>query len=352
MFHIIKIMEHTMRTLIHIVTISFFLIVWHTAYANYYPFILQVKPLICKNCTHPHDAIQSNLVQKLYASGIFAGSDNYQLPVANNTPSFNELTRTLLVTIVTHHKTTYKELTPYLKEKTEYTTYTITATIDSSSVTAEFTTTYETIPQQLEQTIVSIANDIITFYSSRRIPIIYKTPLALSLNSINLPPTYIKPSKSIKQYSTSGAGFEISAYITDSQLPWLSFIPSISWFTLTNTVATIKSWHSIGILLSTGYTIHLPLRLSLTPYIGAGYLVHFINGDTIHHYPPYSYSTATYYNPQCAFGVIVSLQLDPLLYFFITPSYTTFFESSRHSSYTSYAFGFAFPCTFTLYSAQ
>ena len=353
MFHIIKIIEHTMRTLIYIVSISFFLILWHTAYANYYPFILQVKPIICKNCTQSHDAIiQSHLVQKLYESGIFASSHNYQLPVASNTPSVNELTRMLSVTIVTYHKTTYKELTPYLKEKNEYITYTITVTMDSSSITAEFTTTYETTPHKLEQTIASIASDIITFYSSRRIPIIYKTPLVLSLNSINISPTYIKTSKSIKQYSTSGAGFEISAYITASRLPWLSFIPSLSWFTLTNTVTTIKSWHSIGILVSMGYTIQVPFRLALTPYIGVGYLVHRINGDTMHYYPPYSYSSATYFNPQCAAGITITLQLDPQLYFFITPSYTTFFESSRHSSYSSYAFGFAFPCTFTLYSSQ
>ncbi|MGB4270058.1 MAG: hypothetical protein WBK20_12890 [Spirochaetota bacterium] len=341
-----------MRTLLLIISILFFLVLWHAAYATYYPFILHVNPVICKNCTHTPDFILSRLVQKLYASDIFAGSNTYQLPVADNTPSINELTRILSLTITTQRTITYKELTPYLKEKNEYTTYTLIVTIDSSSNPAEFTSRYETTPQQLEQTIESIAYDIIAFYSSRRIPVIYKTPFVLSMNSINLSPSYIKPLKNIQQYSDSGAGFQISAYITTSKFPGLSFIPSLSWFTLTNTVATIKYWHSIGILLSTGYTIHLPLRLSLTPYIGAGYLFQFINGDTTHYFPPYTYSLSTYYNPQCAAGIIVSFQLDPLLYVFITPSYTTFFESSHQSSYISYAFGFAFPCTFTLYSSQ
>ena len=341
-----------------VVLLLFCMLPSYKAYASYYPFILQSKPPVCNHCIQPSDTVivlHHNLIQQLLSSGVFIGdSSSYVIPAgAINIPPVGELIRTLTVEITAQRSILYKELTPYLKEKIEQTSYSITVTVSSGADPQEYVIQKENLTsQQLEQLYVTIAHDIIDFYSSRRIPVLYQTAFAITLTAITLSPVYIDAFKELKDYAHSGSGFQASTCIENTKLPSLVVIPALTWFMLHDPVVTVNYWHSISFMMQAGYRIKLPLSLSCTPFIGAGYTMHIISGDTHHSYPPYSYSQSIYYNPQITAGIILALMLDPQLSLSSSAAYTTYFESSSHSSYFMYTLGFTFHCNWQLYQTM
>ncbi|MDH7555140.1 MAG: hypothetical protein QHH74_15975 [Spirochaetota bacterium] len=319
--------------------------------AQYYPFILNTTPPICNQCKNFDTSLHQSLVNTLITSGIFMGdSSSYIIPAgAYNPPPLTQLVRTLSTNITRQHTIYYKELTAYLKEKIKTENYTIEITVASAESPQEFTAVHKNIPpQQLDQTFKTIAQDIITFYSSKRIPLLYQKPFTLNLTGLTLAPVYSILHKTIKHYAHSASGFQCSTTISNTYIPVVA-MPSITWFTLNNPIKTIQSWHSLSIMMHAGYQQALPFLLSITPFIGAGYILHYIEGDKTHNYPPYSYSRSFYYNPQVAAGTILELILDPGLSLSAGAAYTMFFESSRQNAYMQYSFGFTFHGNLLLY---
>lgn len=325
------------------------------AYASYYPFILKTVPPVCIRCDHAVEEYHKHLIQTLLNSGIFIGdSSSYTIPEgAYNPPNINELFRTISVSVTSRRIVSYKKLTPYLTEKLENTEYTVTITIASQTNPVEYTIKEENITaQQLEQFFEKAGSDIIAFYSQKQIPVLYQSPGIFSFTGITLSPVHIASSTKLKECAHSGAGFTISSYFTYNQFPRLTIMPSITWFMLQHPVASIKSWHSISLMFNTGYPVQLPWSFSVTPFAGAGYIVHSITGDRYHTYPPYTYSHSFYYNPQVATGIILSLMLDSQLSVSGSAAYTTFFGSSSHWSYFMYTLGFTFHCNIVLYQTK
>ncbi|HOJ28819.1 MAG TPA: hypothetical protein PL059_07065 [Spirochaetota bacterium] len=321
--------------------------------AGYYPFILTTTPVTCHQCKHFDNSLYQSLVYTLTASGIFIGdSSSYSIPAgAYNPPGNNQLLRNLSIDITYSRKIHYKELTTYLKEKVETESYTIAITIASSENPQEFTALYPNIsPHQLEHTFNSIAQDILQFYSSKRIPVLYQSPFAFYVTGLTLAPVYSILHDKLNNYAHSATGFQCLFTINNTYIP-LTIMPSITWFTLNNPIKTINSWHSVSFMMHAGYQQALPFSVSITPYIGAGYILHYIEGDKTHTYPPYSYSHSFYYNPQVATGIIFELILDPQLSLEAGAAYNMFFASSSQFSYLQYSFGFTFHGNILLYQA-
>ncbi|MEW6527690.1 MAG: hypothetical protein AB1444_13625 [Spirochaetota bacterium] len=315
-----------------------------SAYAQYYPFVLKANPPICNQCKNFDMSLFQSLVNALISSQIFIGDSSlYSVPAgAYNPPSADSLTRTLSLTITRTHTIQFKELTPYLKEKMEFEEYSIQVTVSSATNPHEFFVEYQKIPpRQLETTFNDIAQKIIEYYASQRIPLLYQKPFAIHLTAITLAPVYITAPKNLSDYAHSAAGATCMATI-DNTYYHVSVMPSITWFTLNKPVASIQSWHSIAIMLNAGYRLALPFSFSITPYIGAGYILHIINGDKHHTYPPFSYAREFLYNPQVASGITLGFTLDPQLSLTGSAAYTMFFESSSYYSYIQYLFGFTF----------
>lgn len=319
-------------------------------HAQYYPFVLTTTPPECHQCVNFDMSLYQSLITALFSSKIFIGDSSlYSVPAsAYNPPSADSLTRTLSLKITRTHTIQFKELTPYLKEKIEFEEYTLQVTVSSATNPHEFFIEYHKIPPpQLETTFNDIAQKIIEYYASQRIPVLYQKPFAIHLTAITLAPVYITASKNLSEYAHSAAGFTCLATIDNTYNPLIA-IPSITWFTLNKPVASIQSWHSIAIMLNAGYRLVLPFSFSITPYLGAGYILHIINGDKYHTYPPFSYSRELLYNPQIASGITLGFTLDPQLSLVGSAAYTMFFESSSHYSYIQYFFGFTFHSNFLL----
>lgn len=107
----------------------------------------------------------------------------------------------------------------------------------------------------------------------------------------------------------------------------------------------IEYHHAIPLLVRAGYQFNLPKNFSMTPLLGAGFIIHLISQDISQVRIPgvYRYSLRPYYDPQIMVKCEVSYSIGRWS-ILLAPSFTAFFEKKSTGMFVGADLGFG--CSF------
>lgn len=112
---------------------------------------------------------------------------------------------------------------------------------------------------------------------------------------------------------------------------------SINVFDLKDKKDGIQSAFSTSLFLNAGYNFLIADNMVITPYFGAGYILHSVKGDiNSDAVPPgggYNYKDNLYYGPSLVLGIQYAYIINEKYQFITAPYYAFYFEPKAVKSF-------------------
>jgi outer membrane protein OmpA-like peptidoglycan-associated protein len=146
----------------------------------------------------------------------------------------------------------------------------------------------------------------------------------------------VVPNIEASSYATGGCGAAVYCALKNLALPHSLILVSAGYEFLFEDKSYIDTYQLLSVSLCLGYSFPLSGEgITLTPLLGAGYLLHIMNSDlnNMNGSGSFHYTYKTYADPLLLAGCELNVLLMENLYLVLLPEYTIFFEEDYVGSF-------------------
>jgi len=149
--------------------------------------------------------------------------------------------------------------------------------------------------------------------------------------SYSLSPCYIMTAGDFSDLADWGYGINTNFSINNLFFHHSVLTLSLGFYSFEGADESIDFITMIPSALYFGYSYSMFMNISISPYIGFGYLLNMMNFDKngVDQFGNYKYSRKLYHDPLISARCDIDYRLSPFFHIFISPVYTVFIEKER-----------------------